>query len=245
MGELVINRTKRLNNDQFYPQAIKKTQIFWHHTAGMNAAGAIAWWNQTPDHVGTAYVIDRDGTIYEVFDPKSWAYHLGIPAKNGGDGMDDKDSIGIEIVSAGWVNAEVDGTFTFYPLFPNKAGAQKVKAEEVWDFGEDETKWWRGHRYYHAYSEKQIDSLLNLTKKLAADFGILIQDDLSEFYEYNKDVITKHTPGLWSHSTVLMEKSDIIPHNDFMSKVLKFFLNQKTSKQPRTDKTENITEKGE
>lgn len=216
--DLQINRTKRLNNVQFYPQVIKKTQIFWHHTAGTNADGAIAWWNQTPEHVGVAYVIDRDGTIYEVFDPKCWAYHLGIPASKGGDGKDDQDSIGIEIVSAGWVNKEIDGTFTFYPLFPNKSGGQKIPASDVWDLGEGNE--WRGYRYFQKYSDKQIDSLINLTKKLVEDFGIEIQPSLKDFWVYNKDVITKHLPGLWSHTTVLMEKSDIIPQKDFIQKVI-------------------------
>jgi hypothetical protein len=29
--------------------------------------------------VATAYVIDRDGTVFELFDPAAWAFHLGLP----------------------------------------------------------------------------------------------------------------------------------------------------------------------
>src|SRR3972149_4662478 len=101
-----INKTKRLNNLQYYPKANQKTMIFWHHTAGTTAQGAIDWWNQTPVAVGTAYLIDRDGTIFEVFDPKLWAYHLGV--KNDDDYIE-KNSIGIEIVAAGQLYLEKDG----------------------------------------------------------------------------------------------------------------------------------------
>ena len=109
---LQINRKLHLRNDQYYPAVNKKDSIFLHHTSGSSARGAFDWWNQTPDHVGTAYIIERDGTIYEVFEPNQWGFHLGL---KGDDDYMEKHSIGIEIVSLGQLE-KVGRDFIFYPI---------------------------------------------------------------------------------------------------------------------------------
>ena len=48
---------------QYYHEKQTKTHIFLHHTAGGSAASSVAHWNSKPDHIATAYIIDRDGTI--------------------------------------------------------------------------------------------------------------------------------------------------------------------------------------
>lgn len=40
-------------------------------------------------------------------------------------------------------------------------------------------------------------------------------------FEYNKDVVTKRTPGLWSHTTVRKDKDDVVPYKPFIDKVNK------------------------
>jgi N-acetyl-anhydromuramyl-L-alanine amidase AmpD len=211
-----IVKTKQLKNTQFYPKADKKTMIFWHHTAGTTATGAIDWWNQTPEHVGTAFVIDRDGTIYQTFDPNNWAYHAGV---KGDDDHIEKQSIGIEIVSAGNLQLEA-GKFMFYPLFPNKIAGKEIPKDEVWDM---DIKGWRGKRYYHSYTDKQIQSLIELTNKLMADFNIPLPPtwEESEFWEFDEKVIKSIVPGIHSHSTVRMDKNDIVPYESFINRVFK------------------------
>lgn len=217
-----IIKSKRLKNDQFYPTAVSKDQIFWHHTAGLTADGAINWWNQTPDHVGVAYVIDRDGKIYEVFDPKCWGYHLGV---KGDDDQIEKKSIGIEIVAGGQLYKENDD-FIFYPLYPNKTAGKKIDPKEVWEItGEG----WRGFNYYHAYTDEQIESLIGLTKQLMASFGIKIQENFEgiEFFQFNPLIYTRHLNGVWSHSSVRTDKNDIVPHEIFLSKIYAAFSSPK------------------
>ena len=217
-----INTSKALNSSQFYNSAKEKKQIIWHHTAGTTADGAIGWWNQTPEVVGTAFVIDRDGTIYQIFDPKLWAYHLGVRAKDGGDvnDLDEKQSIGIEIVAAGPLHQDETGKFFHYPLWPNKSAKNKVNQDEVWDMGEEG---WKGNRFYHAYNDKQIEALFGLTKKLMTDFKIPVQADIGKMYEFSTEVVKNKTPGIWSHSTVRKDKSDIVPHPSFIEKIKKAF----------------------
>ena len=48
--------------------------------------------------MATSYLVDPDGSIYELFDPAHWAFHLGIKGSNG---RHDKRSIGIEIANVG------------------------------------------------------------------------------------------------------------------------------------------------
>ena len=50
-----------------------------------------------PARIATAYLVDTDGAIYEVFDPAFWAFHLGL---QGTKGKHDKRSIGIEIATS-------------------------------------------------------------------------------------------------------------------------------------------------
>ena len=134
---------KPLTNGQYLTTVYEKKSMFLHHTVSTNAMSAWRWWNSTPERVGTPYIIDRDGTIFECFDPKVWAFHLGIV---GDDNWHEKHSINIENVSAGPIR-EVDGDFRFYPLWPNKTRWTSIPADEVHIF----SKPWKGHKHWHLY----------------------------------------------------------------------------------------------
>lgn len=213
-----INKSKRLNGQQFYAGDFPKKQIFWHHTAGTTADGAISWWNQTPEKVGTPYVIDRDGTIYEVFDPKSFAFGLGLTNETGWDVnfTIEKGAIQIEIVSAGHLYPDGLGNMVQYPLYPNKAAKNIIKPDEIWDMGETP---WHGFKYFQNYTEKQIESLIWLTKKLLIDFNIQLQADITTMFEYNPNVGKKQLPGIWGHSSLRKDKEDVIPHPEFIKQI--------------------------
>lgn len=197
-----------LGNNQYYTNVYPKDTIWLHHTAGGDAKSAIAWWNQTPERVGTPYVIERDGTIYEAFDPKQWAYSLGI---KGDDDYHEKHGIGIELVSYGFLIKEVDG-FYAYPLYPNKSAKRKIADSEVVTLD----KPFRGFQHYHKITDAQIKATIELIEYLVKTFGIKIQDDLTNFYEYNPDVIKNHSTGLWAHSTVRTDKFDVFPQPNYL-----------------------------
>lgn len=204
---------KPLQNNQFYSEAQTKSAIVFHHTAGLTAQGAIDWWNQTPEKVGTAYVIDRDGTIYECFSPEKWGYHLGIKKHNGTPF--EQHSIGIELVAAGQLKKDKE-KFYFLPLAPSTTGAKEIPKEQVWEMPVE----WKGNKYYHAYTDAQITALIELTKDLMTKFGIKVQPTFNKFYQFNDDVIVKNMPGIWSHSTVREDgKTDIVPYPAFLKKL--------------------------
>jgi len=198
---------KYLTNGQYLTQEYSKKSLFLHHTVGTNAMSAWRWWNSTPERVGTPYIIDRDGSIFECFDPKMWAFHLGV---KGDDNWHEMHSINIELVSAGPLR-RVDDDFRFYPLWPNQLRFTTIPEEEVYKF--PSKKEWKGFRYWHAYTEAQLESLQWLIGRLKMDFDTLdVSNDLSKIFEFNKDVVEDHLPGIWTHNSVREDKSDPFPY---------------------------------
>lgn len=196
---------KHLTNGQYISQPYEKYSQFLHHTVGTDAMSAWRWWNSTPDRVGTPYIIDRDGVIFECFDPKFWAYHLGI---KGDDNWHEKHSVNIELVSSGALKYE-DKEFRFYPLWPNKLHYTTIPEDEVYTFD----KPWRGFKHWHRYSDDQIDALVWLMGKNALEFPTLgFDNDIEGIFEYQPEVITNHLPGIWAHSTVRKDKTDPFPY---------------------------------
>ena len=203
-----------LKNGQYITGIYEKTSIFLHHTSGTNAKSAIRWWDSTPDRVGTPYIIERDGTIFEVFNPDYWAYHLGII---GDDNYHEKHSVNIELVSAGGLQLSSNGEYRFYPLWPNKIRYTVIPENEVYILG----KPWRGFNAFHKYTEAQINSLNWLLKDLVIRYPSIDLSGLSpKFYEYNKDISNKRIHGLWAHSSVRRDKSDIYPDKNLIKSLL-------------------------
>lgn len=189
-----------LKSDQYYQAAFAKKFLFLHHTAGSTASGAMASWAADPARIATPYVIDRDGTIYETYDPKYWAYHLGV---KGMTSME-KASIGIEIVSWGQLLLK-NGKYITYT-------GRVVPIEEV-----SKVKW-RGFDYYHEYTPEQIASLRVLIPYLMERFKIPLQPNRNNFWEYQNPATLP--AGIWSHTTVRRDKVDIFPQPEITELVL-------------------------
>lgn len=192
-------RSIPLDKGQYRTDKTKKTHIFLHHTAGGSVAGAIAGWNATPERVATPYLIERTGDIYEVYSPDLWANHLGgkVPLAL------EKASIGIEIVDYGPLTQKVNGdlvTYTGRKIPPEKA----VKCD------------FRGFQYYEQYTPEQIEALRKLLPWLVGRFGIVLQEDRKNFWEYQGP---NPGPGIWSHTSVRKDKFDIFPQKELVDLV--------------------------
>lgn len=201
-----------LNGDQYYPQEFVKNNIFLHHTAGYSAKDAIDWWNQTPDHVGTPFIIDRDGTIFQCFDEKKWIYSLGVK----GATNTEKHGIPIEIVSLGFLFKEGEKYYA-YPNYPSKIGKSEVKESDVLTLD------FKGYQYWQKYTDKQVESIISLVRWLVEEYSIPVQEDVTNFFEYNVKVATQNIPGIWSHTTVRKDKWDIFPQPNLIEAIYKTF----------------------
>jgi N-acetyl-anhydromuramyl-L-alanine amidase AmpD len=112
----------------FIKEVTTKKYAFIHGTAGGTYVGADTTL-EIKDRVNVAYRMDIDGTIYEAFDSKYWAYHTGA------DGLN-KNSVGLEIVN--WVYVDFhDGYFWTWT-------GKKISPEHV-----VKLNMFRGHNYFH------------------------------------------------------------------------------------------------
>lgn len=202
---------KTIPDIQYYKKEQPKKIIVLHHTvSGDSVDGDINWWKQTPERVATAYIIDRNGDIYQTFDDKYWAHHLGVTTahlKKFGSTVTNERlnqlSIGIEIDSWGGL---VEKNGKWYTSTNKEIPLDKI---EILD------KPYRGFKAFEKYTKSQIQSVKELLIHLNKKYGIKIQynDDMFEFNEK----ATKGYHGLWSHTSFRPDKSDVAPQKDLIS----------------------------
>ncbi len=209
-----IDRTRfKLPAAQYFQQVYPKDLIVLHFTAGTSARSAYESWIQSPVQVATPYLVDTDGSIYEIFDPRHWAYHLGVRGSASANWKHDKRSIGIEIANVG-------------PLRPDPANPQRLN---WWPpAGGFKTRWcdvpnveryveapFRGLNHFAAFPSRQVRSVVALTYYLTQVFGIPRrlppasrrgECDLAFYNTYQ---------GVASHQNFRDDKTDIGPAWDW------------------------------
>ncbi|HEY4611468.1 MAG TPA: N-acetylmuramoyl-L-alanine amidase, partial [Bacteroidota bacterium] len=111
--KLQFDDSLALPDEQYVQEAVPKKQIYIHHTVGGSARSTYSWWLSDKSKsggvlkVGTAFLIERDGTIYKCFEPKYWAHHLGLTIA--ANVRLNRESIGIELCSEGALTMKPDG----------------------------------------------------------------------------------------------------------------------------------------
>lgn len=192
----VIDHSLVLPSNQYIDQVYPKKAIVLHHTVGGSARSTYEWWRGNAERVGTAYLIDRDGTVYEVFSPDRWAYHLGT-----NDLEAERTTIGIELCSEG---ALVPVGGELHAFYNPQTGRGRTHKDPVVDL----ERTWRGYRYFDAYSDEQVIALLGLVDLLCDRFDIPRRCP-EDPWEYDPKWL--HFSGIYSHSHVRKDKSDVHP----------------------------------
>lgn len=160
-----INRSKFvLPKKELFPEVVEKNLIVLHFTSGRSAQSAFDTWMNNPERVATAYIVDPDGTVYELFDPSYWAFHLGVK----GTWAHDRRSIGIEIANVG-------------PLKPAPADPQRLN----WWPDNWGTPWcrldeadryvrapYRDIQHFASFPAPQVETVARLAAYLCERFGI-------------------------------------------------------------------------
>ena len=195
-----INRTLNLDSDKYYQEQCDKNLIVLHHTVSGSANSTFNWWNNQKKHIATSYIIVRDGTIYEIFKPEYWAFHLGL---KGTHGIHDRRSIGIEIVCWGGLR-EAEGKLYRFD-----------KIESKYEFRGEYykcSKKYRGYSYFEKYIDLQINSVIKLTDYLIDKFNIPRQTPLDHL-SFNRAL--SDFEGVIGHHHVRPDKSDLHPGFDW------------------------------
>ncbi len=191
-----INKSVRLENKDYIQTETSKDLIVLHHTVGGSALSTIDYWKSDPDRIATAYVIERDGVIFEVFDPKYWAFHLGL---KGSAGAVDKRSIGIEIASEGGLIQRDGNLYCF-----GRVSERTLFKQEYYDHGMP----WREYRFFDAYSDAQIAAIVELVNHLCDQFKIPRKTPARHF---DFDDGYREFTGIIGHHHVRTDKSDVHP----------------------------------
>lgn len=207
---LKFSKKLKLPSDQFFPVENIKTGIALHHTVGGSAESTLNWWKQDGQMVGTAYLIGNDGTIYEVFDPKFWAWQFGLKWDREKKIKFEKRFIGIEIASEGGIIKKGD----YYYCFDRVTNKTRTDKSKIFDYGKD----YRGYRYFDRYETAQIDSVIQLVNYLCDSFEISknIPSNYTEYYGKKLESFE----GIVGHSMVRLDKSDPAPYDKFWDRLV-------------------------
>ncbi len=211
----------KLNDEQYFKEEHPKTQIIGHHTAGnSNPYNVIDFWNSNPDRIDTAFVIGgnpatathktkewKDGDILQAFSSKFWGYHLGLKqevfTKAGVPYKPlDKFSIGIEICNWGQLQLK-NGKYITYV-------GSEVPANEVIMY---ETPF-RGYKFYHRYTDAQIESFIRLVKYLCEKFNIPKTYN-ADMWDISHNALAGN-PGIYTHVSVRTDKNDCHPQAELI-----------------------------
>ncbi|MCH7755465.1 N-acetylmuramoyl-L-alanine amidase [candidate division KSB1 bacterium] len=205
-----IDRSLRLPDGEYFHSGSPKTGIALHHTVGGSASSSFRWWRDDGHIVGTAYLIARDGTIHEVFDPTAWAWQFGLKWPREQKLKFEKRFIGIEIASEGGLT-ESDGNLYCFDRIIERT---RKDPAEAFDFGKN----YRGYQYFDKYAAAQVDSVVSLINDLCEEFTInkqLPRDYLDYFGEKLTDF-----EGVIGHVNVRTDKSDPAPDDTFWQRII-------------------------
>ncbi len=182
----------------YYLVETVKQGITLHYTAGSTASGAISTLCQQ-DMVCVPFVVDKDGTVYQLFNPKYYAFHLGIRGAAEGykKGHFDKKFLSVEIVNEG----PLKKVGSDYLWWPKNWGAKYTGKVVNYSF--------RGFDYHAAFPEVQIQAVCELIKHLCTEFNIsksLVPKDKRELLDLD---YMDTFEGICSHVNFRWDKWDI------------------------------------
>ena len=197
----VFNRTLRLPPREFFPPSGAKTGIAIHHTVGGSAESTLRWWVSDEQMVGTAFIIDRDGTIFEVFEPEAWAWQFGLRWPQAKKIRFEQRFIGIELASEGGLIESSGNLYCFDRVSPKTLKPRT----EAFDFGRE----YRGYRYFDKYEDAQVDALFELINHLCDRFSIK-REVPDRFFDYYGEALAGFE-GIIGHTMVRTDKSDPAP----------------------------------
>jgi len=209
-----------MDKDEYLVGPTKKEYLFLHHTAGGHDPYAVGkmWNNDTRGRIGTEFVLGGqsvfngndiyDGTIVQCFPAGSYAWHLG---ENGSDYMH-SHSVGIEVCDFGPIKNGL--TYTGQRANP----LQIVELKQPF----------RGSKFYHRYSDKQLKTLKSLILYIADRDDIdvrvgLVQEIKNKGalgFEFNSDAYYGKVKGMWTHTNTRKDKSDMFPQQELMDMLL-------------------------
>lgn len=215
MSILDLTKIKQvpLKETQFVKEETEKLQIVLHHTAGNSSGpGTIKMWdNDDRGRIATCITISGkglsrdtfDGEICQAFSSKYWAYHLGVKsdvfrANALPYRLLDPLAIGIEICNWGPLENR-NGKYYNYV-------GREVPGSQVCELSVP----YKGYKYWHAYTDAQIESVKQLLLYWKKIWNIPIKYNEKDMWEVSKNALSA-VSGLYTHNSYRKDKTDISP----------------------------------
>ena len=233
IGGLVFKEHYLPHNE--YLKGSNPEYIFIHHTAGWHNPYQVidAWAKDTRGQIATEFVLGGssitgndfsfDGELVQAFPEGGWGYHLGT-----GSTHMHKNSVGIEVCNFGYVTeggyykwdgkknvwiAKNVGVFYTYVGTP----VHHLQVVEL-------AKPFRGHKFWHRYSNAQIETLKEWIISIGKRDNIDITKGLAEWvkkegadaFEFKADALQGKIKGVLSHSNLRKDKFDMFPQQELL-----------------------------
>ena len=210
----------------------EKEYIFLHHTAGWNNPYNTidSWGRDKRGSIATEFVMGGqkitdgnskyDGEIIQAFPEGGYGWHLG---ENGSQHMH-THSVGIEVCNFGYLTSggykrrgkfiEKDSS-RFYTYSGAIADPSQIVMLP---------KEFRGYKYWHKYSDTQIESLRLWIEWIGERDGIDIREGLPKWvkekgadaFEFNSDAFYGKVKGILSHTNTRRDKFDMFPQQELL-----------------------------
>lgn len=228
-----------LPDGEYVKEVTPKRWIFIHHTAGRHNPYKVIdqWGRDQRGRIGTHYVIGGlpasgvdetkyDGRILQAFKDEYWGYHLGKTKSR----TMHRGSISIELCSAGRLTKKDGKYYTWYK--------SEVDPSQVLTLEDP----YKGQKYFHRYSKKQIESLKALLILLSDTHGIDLQKGIVEqikkvdvlqpsgvavptmkinnAFSFSDAACSGKIEGLLTHGQVRTDKDDVQPQPELIDMLL-------------------------
>lgn len=205
--------TFALSKDEYHHVTTTKRQICLHFTAGYSARGAYSSFVSNKGKTATAFVLERDGKVYQLFDPNYWALHI-YRHKRGEDTrlyQIERQTIGIEIVNIGPL--DLGKTEEDKNVLYSWTGKRYCTLDETSKYIHET---YRNKHYWQTFTAEQYHALKELVFDLSSAFNIPIMNDpLGGAIDYWPLDQMHPYYGLTTHGNYRRDKYDIGPAFDW------------------------------
>jgi hypothetical protein len=217
---LIVNK-HYLPEGEYIPGPSSKEYLFLHHTLGWNNPynTVHGWATDDRGPIATEFVLggrsikdnddQYDGELLQCMPEGAYGWHLG---KTGSNYMH-SHSVGIELCNFGAATNGMTHT------------GRVIPADQLVSL----TKEFKGHKHWHAYTDKQIETLRMFILWIAERDSIDVRDGLIaeikkqgvKAFEFNQEAYNGNIKGMWTHANVrATDKSDLFPQPNLIDMLL-------------------------
>ena len=188
----IDKETYSLSETNYHKVEYGKTQIVIGHNSRKDMRHFESWVNRRNGNYKrtSAYTIDKDGTIYQHYDPKYYSDFL--------EHEQDKNNIPITLVNEGWLMLDENNVYVDW------LGHIYSRNTDVLN------RSWRDYRFWSKYTEEQMNSLNYLLQELCDEFNIEYTIKTNNVYDEDIDIFK----GITFRSNYYQELTDVSPAFD-------------------------------